>query len=146
MANSIKVNVKDLSPAQVIAAVAELTPRIEYDPKWANGTGYYDGLTAVPFEGTYVRHFIDQADRIGLILPTRAGNLVLFQRFTAGEAGVVVSNCHENLRGICRMLGFGSSVERIAIWRVLPWLGGPNDDVWHIHENSSELAESISTL
>ena len=146
MSNSIKVNVKWLNPAQVIAAVAELTPKVEFDPKWANGTGYYDGLTAVPFEGTYVRHFIDQADRIGLILPTRAGNLVMFQRFTAGDAGVVVANYHENLRGICRMLGFGSIVSRESIWRVLPWLGGPDEAVWHIHENSSELAAAISTL
>ena len=146
MSNSIKVNVKGLNPAQVIAAVAELTPKVEFDPKWANGTGYYDGLTAVPFEGTYVRHFIDQADRIGLILPTKAGNLIMFQRYTDGSNGVVVSNYHDNLRGVCRMLGFGSSVSRETICSVLSWLGGPNEAVWHIHENSSELAAAISTL
>ena len=146
MANSIKVNVKDLNPAQVIAAVAELTPRVEFDPEWANGTGYYDGATGVPFEGTAVRHFIDQADRVGLILPTKAGNLIMFQRFTNGDKGVVVANYHRNLNGICRMLGFGTSVSRETMCAVLSWLGGPNESVWHIHEKSSELAESISTL
>lgn len=146
MSSSIKVNVKDLNPAQVIAAVAAMVEQVPFNSKWANGTGYYDGLVDVPFEGTAVRAFKDPSDRWGLILPTKAGNLVIFQRFSDGQSGVVVSNYHENLRGICRMLGFGSSVERVAIWRVLPWLGGPNDDVWHIHESSSELAESIATL
>ena len=146
MSSSIKVNVKDLNPAQVIAAVAELTPRVEFDPKWANGTGYYDNLTEVSFDSTQVRHFIDQADRIGLILPTKAGNLVMFQRYTDGSNGVVVANYHDNLRGVCRMLGFGSSVSRETICSVLSWLGGPNEAVWHIHENTSELAAAISTL
>lgn len=146
MSNSIKVSVKGLNPAQVIAAIAELTPKVEFDPKWGNGTGYYDGAASESFEGTQVRHFIDPANRIGLILPTRAGNLVMFQRFTAGEAGVVVANYHESLRGICRMLGFGSSVSRETICAVLSWLGGPNEDVWLIHEDSSQLASAISTL
>ncbi len=146
MSNSIKVTVENMNPAQIIAAIAALTPRVEFDPKWANGTGYYDHLAGVPFEGTQVRHFIDQSDRIGLILPTKAGNLVMFQRYTAGQNGVVVSNCHERIRGICNMLGFGSSVSRESIWRVLPWLGGPNDSVWHIHENTSALAAAVSTL
>lgn len=146
MSSSIKVNVKDLNPAQVIAAVAELTPQIEFDPEWANGTGYYDGIVDVQFEDVGVRHFIDKSDRIGLVLPTRAGNLVMFQRYSAGGSGVVVSNYHQNLRGICTMLGFGSSVSRETICAVLSWLGGPNEDVWHIHENSSELAAAISTL
>ena len=146
MSSSIKVNVKGLNPAQIIAAVAELTPLVEFDPEWANGTGYYDGLTDIHFEGVGIRHFIDKANRVGLILPTKAGNLVMFQRYTNGGSGVVVSNYHQNLRGICTMLGFGSSVSRETICAVLSWLGGPNEDVWHIHENSSELAAAISTL
>lgn len=146
MSNSIKVNVENMNPAQIIETVAAMVEQIPYNPEWANGTGYYDGLVDVPFEGTAVRAFKDPSDRWGIILPTKSGNLVIFQRFSDGQSGVAVSNYHENLRGICRMLGFGSSVERVAIWRVLPWLGGPNDTTWHIHENSSELAESISTL
>lgn len=146
MSSSIKVNVKDLNPAEIIFAVAQLTPRVEFDPKWANGTGYYDGIAEVDFEGTYVRHFIDGSNRHGLILPTRAGNLVMFQRYSDGGNGVVVANYHDNLRGVCRMLGFGSSVSRETICSVLSWLGGPNEAVWHIHENSSELAAAISTL
>lgn len=70
MSSSIKVNVKDLNQAEIIFAVAQLTPRVEFDPKWANGTGYYDGIAEADFEGTYVRHFIDGSNRYGLILPT----------------------------------------------------------------------------
>lgn len=146
MANSIKVNVKDLTPAQIIAAVADLTPRVEFDPEWGNGTGYFDGATEVAFNDTAVRHFIDNADRIGLIIPTRAGNVVMFQRFTGGDKGVVVANTHRKLNGICRMLGFGSSVSRETICSVLSWLGGPSEAVWHIHENSNALAEAIAEL
>ena len=146
MSSSIKVVVENMNPAQIIAAVAELTPKVEFNPEWSNGTGYFDGLVDVPFEGVGIRHFIDKANRVGLILPTKAGNLVMFQRYTNGGSGVVVSNYHQNLRGICTMLGFGSSVSRETICAVLSWLGGPNEDVWHIHENSSELAAAISTL
>lgn len=146
MSSSIKVVVENMNPAQIIKAVAAMVEQVPYNPEWANGTGYYDGLTDVPFEGTAVRAFKDPSDRWGLILPTKAGNLVIFQRFSDGQSGVVVSNYHERIRGICNMLGFGSIVSRENIWRVLPWLGGPNDSVWHIHENSSELAAAIKRI
>lgn len=146
MSNSIKVNVAGLSPAQIVAAVAAVTPRIEYDPKWSNGTGYFDGLTDVPFEGTAVRHFIDPTDRFGIILPTAAGNLVIFQRFSGGQGGIAVSNYSDKLRGLCGMLGFGSNVQKSAIWRVLPWIGSEEGDMWQFHISSSELADAVAAV
>ena len=146
MSNSIKVNVAGLSPAQVVAAVAAVTPRIEYDAKWENGTGYFDALAEVKFEGTAVRNFIDPSNRIGIILPTDAGNLVIFQRFSDGQGGIVVSNCSTKLRGLCEMLGFGSSVQKSAIWRVLPWLGNEEGDMWQFHVTTSKLADVVAAI
>lgn len=64
--------------------------RIDYQPSWANGTGYLDGATkmAPPTAAA----FIDDKQRKGILIPCKGGSLVVFERYSDGDKGVLVSN------------------------------------------------------
>lgn len=59
----------------------------------ANGTGYFDGLTSIdnPFEEGDCAKFTDQYGRVGVVLFTDFGNVVMFQRYKDNDY-VFVSN------------------------------------------------------
>jgi hypothetical protein len=52
--------------------------------KGENGTGYFNGLTLVDFDGDLAK-FTDRHDRRGIVCKTRLGNIVFFQRRIDGE-------------------------------------------------------------
>lgn len=68
---------------------------VEFDPKWANGTGYFDRATKAELPalkigevGKCVADFGDDRDnRRILIVKTRFGNVVLFERYICGKDG-----------------------------------------------------------
>lgn len=82
----------------------EKTPSIEFNPAWRNHTGYLDyaveGDQAPVLEpGTIVKFVTPQPNnRRGIILSTMFGNVVVFERFTGGQNGVVVANAPDVLR------------------------------------------------
>lgn len=59
---------------------------IEFNPKWANGTGYFDGAVNGPdapqLDYKKIYSFSDHHGRKGLIFPTRHGNVVVFNRYS----------------------------------------------------------------
>lgn len=66
----------------------------------ANGTGYFDGLMSRQPEGDEtIAKFKDHHGRIGFVLYTAVGNVVLFQRH-AMDHSVWTSNVHHNLMGV----------------------------------------------
>jgi hypothetical protein len=75
----------------------ESAPDIEFNPKWANGTGYYDhavkGPDAPKLEIGEIRRCISAApnNRKILLVGTFLGNVVVFQRYTDRE-DIIVSN------------------------------------------------------
>ncbi len=79
---------------------------IEFDTKWANGTGYMDkavsGEYAPVLSVGEVRSFIDNKNRRGFVIGTPRGNIVVFQRYTNGERKVWVINAS---RAASAMLG-----------------------------------------
>ena len=74
---------------------------IPFDPEWDNGTGYFDGIVRdelglAPGEAA---HFIDDADRLAVVVGTRFGNVVVFTRYQGGGRDAVVSNIPRELKG-----------------------------------------------
>ena len=89
MSNSINVGDKFLE------AIKDFK-EIPFNPKWANGTGYLDfavkGPEAPKLQNGEVVRSKDNKDRNIGIVGTRVGNVVVFERFSNGQNGVVVSN------------------------------------------------------
>jgi len=64
---------------------ADIDSTIVFDPAWKNGTGYYDGAVRADLNlkpGERVK-FEDDIDRRGIIIGTRFGNVVVFERYSA---------------------------------------------------------------
>lgn len=70
--------------------------KIDFNPAWSNGTGYYDkAVKGIHSPKLYVGQmvwFTDSNSRTGIIIGTRFGNCVIFERFSNGDRGIVVSN------------------------------------------------------
>ena len=70
---------------------------IEFNPKWSNGTGYFDGAVSgkhapVLEPGTIVQFVTPEPNkRRGLIISTIFGNVVVFERYPNGEDGIVAA-------------------------------------------------------
>lgn len=77
---------------------------IPFNPEWNNGTGYFDKLAeehiGLPI-GT--RFSVDTGGEnnrkiVGIVTPV--GNVVFFERYTAGESGVICLNLPRALSGL----------------------------------------------
>lgn len=67
---------------QIDNVLAEIERFVPFDPKWNNGTGYFDHLVKEDLEledGEVVR-FVDNMMRNGIIIGSPLGNLVIFER------------------------------------------------------------------
>lgn len=90
---AVKSSVSPYSFREAFESAAD----IEFNPKWANGTGYYDhavkGPNAPKLEIGEIRRCVSTApnNRKILLVGTFFGNVVVFQRFTDRE-DVIVSN------------------------------------------------------
>lgn len=83
---------------------SEATREIPFNEFWSNGTGYFDnavyGSHAPKLErGEVVKSMTPNNRRI-LIVGTRLGNVVVFDRYTGNESGVFVYNCTQTLESI----------------------------------------------
>lgn len=79
-------------------AACAKSPKIPFNPEWANHTGYYNYAVAgehapVLNPGEMVTSNSGEVNnRNILIIGTRFGNVVLFQRYTGGASGVITGN------------------------------------------------------
>ena len=79
---------------------------IEFDPKWENGTGYLNGATKVHVEVGVIKASKDTHGRRILLIGTRYGTTVIFDRFkdqTVG--GIYVMNTPSKNTLIKSLLG-----------------------------------------
>lgn len=68
----------------------EKVPEITYNPAWGNGTGYFDhAVELAELEIGEVRKCRDSNDRRLLLVGTRFGTIVVFDRFINQVAGGV---------------------------------------------------------
>ena len=73
----------------------QVTTVIDFDPKWANGTGYYDhAVEKVDLKpGEMAKSFDAGTSRRIILVGTRFGCVVVFDRYSnQGEGGVYVTN------------------------------------------------------
>lgn len=92
---------------QIDSVLAKIERFVPFDPKWNNGTGYFDHLVHDDLEledGEVVR-FVDNMMRNGIIIGSPLGNLVVFERRTRKldkvqphDAVIVVTNLPWELR------------------------------------------------
>lgn len=67
---------------QIDSALAKIERVVPFDPKWNNGTGYFDHLVKedLGLEDGEVVRFVDKTLRNGIIIGSPLGNLVIFER------------------------------------------------------------------
>lgn len=81
---------------------------IPFDPKWCNGTGYFDGAVSVPLKPGKLANSLDLNCRRLIFIGTRFGTIVVFDRFVdQTDGGVYVTN-HPNSTTIRTLLSDGS--------------------------------------
>jgi len=103
--------------------------RLEFNPKWSNGTDYLDhavtGDEAPKLEiGAFAKFQIPKPDgRYGVMLGSRFGNIVLFERYSGGKHGVVVRNMHQKIEDV---LCLDKAVSRIDFLSHFWWA---NDNI-----------------
>lgn len=84
----------------------------------ANGTGYYDDACFAE-AGKEITRFTTANNRRGLIVPLAPGqNAVIFERYSGGESGVLVSNFPSRYGALEAMLGMQSQVSDEAVGRL----------------------------
>lgn len=76
---------------------------IPFDEKWNNGTGYMDRAINVTLSpGAFAKSRTSGANNRKIILiGTRFGTVVVFERYTEGQNGVFVSNTPSMIRRFC---------------------------------------------
>ena len=67
---------------QIDSVLAKIERFVPFDPKWNNGTGYFDNLVKedLGLEAGEVVRFVDKTLRNGIIIGSPLGNLVIFER------------------------------------------------------------------
>ena len=71
----------------------EIQTEVPFDPSWANGTGYLDGAVSYPLPPGEMVKTVDSYDRRVILIGTRFGTVVVFDRYRGQtDGGVYVSN------------------------------------------------------
>jgi len=100
---------------------------VPFDSAWDNGTGYYDGACTTDLGLSIGSRFCSTSENnrkiIGVVTPV--GNAVFFERFSAGENGVVVTNKPRALGS----LWFDGSQDSDTINRIMGSARGFNDNI-----------------
>ena len=118
---------------KIFTEAFEAAASIDFNPEWANGTGYYDTAVYEPLEIAEVRKTITDNDRRMLLIGTRFGTVVVFDRYSGPDHRVFVSNTPRNVL-IDTLVPSGAIGERaMAIIT-----GG-----WSPSDNIGKLIESI---
>ena len=70
----------------------QIQNEIPFDPSWANGTGYLDGAVSHTLPPGKMAKTIDNYDRRVILIGTRFGTVVVFDRYQGQtDGGVYVS-------------------------------------------------------
>jgi len=92
---------------QIDSVLAKIERFAPFDPKWNNGTGYFDHLVHddLELENGEVVRFVDNMMRNGIIIGSPLGNLVIFERrarkldkVQPHDAVIMVTNLPRELR------------------------------------------------
>ena len=86
---------------------------VQFKPKWANGTGYLDGICREDelIPPGMVGKTVDNHNRRVLILGTEKGPVAVFERYANGGSGFLVANFPNGIRRYDSGLGQGEILE-----------------------------------
>lgn len=123
--------------------LAKINANIPFDPTWANGTGYYDKATkAEVLEGTWCWSHDPSTNRFLVMIGTRFGTVVVFERYSHGsKTPVIVSNCPRKGYVIWQMAGLHGQLNERVLTNTLgdpefPTIAG---NIGHQIETMSQL-------
>lgn len=143
---TIKINA-NLNPSETLRAVAAELPKVEFNSDWYNGTGYLDRLCKETLEFTDSEFLASETTdgRTVVIVKSPIGNYVLFERYTDGENGIVVSNEPAGYASFNGFIGFGGSVSTEMLIKVLGhWSVG--DDWVFSPDTSSNFQRALASI
>jgi hypothetical protein len=126
------------------------TKEILFNPEWRNGTGYFDGLVNTPVglePNEFGRSYCPDSKRKMIIQSVgEFGNIVFFQRYTAGEHYVVVCNAPQVLRSLLCLEGSISDDTVGHVFNAVKSLRPYSliQKLWDIKEAHKQVAESVS--
>lgn len=82
------------------ATAFDSATKIDFDPSWANNTGYFDGAVFHKLESGKRAAAVDPTGRRIIMVGTPLGTCVAFERYTpdTGSSFVVVSNVPNDAR------------------------------------------------
>jgi len=115
----------------------QVTTVIDFDPKWANGTGYYDhAVEKVDLKpGEMAKSFDAGTSRRIILVGTRFGCVVVFDRYSnQGEGGVYVTNEPANF--VIRQLVPRGSIGEHSMYVLL--------GTWGIETNVGKTIEKMA--
>lgn len=98
--------------------LAKIKNYVEFDTVWSNGTGYYDGACKVEIpEGTWCWSLDAVTNRFLILIGTRFGTVVVFERYQHGsKTPVIVSNTPRKGYVIWQMAGLNGQLnERVLL-------------------------------
>ena len=110
-----------MSNAPFVASFNAVQKEVEYNPKWENGTGYLDHAVKGDHApellcGEMAKSVSTKGRRIVLI-GTRFGNIVLFDRYSDPESKAVVSNMPNQITTLLRgsLVGTNLSTDDVTL-------------------------------
>ena len=126
-----------MSNATFTAAYDRISNEVVFNPSWKNGTGYLDNAVH-DLQITEICKTVDNAHRKIIVIPTAIGNVVVFERFTDGDRGIIVSNAPRAIERLAFGMDLGSSLGDAALafylgdeWGV-PAIGERIDDLLNL--------------
>lgn len=78
---------------------------VEFNPEWANGTGYLDYACEEDFGHGRLVSFQDQYGRKAIAVSANGNSAVIFERFKGGDNDVFVVNVPSRRRGKFQLTG-----------------------------------------
>lgn len=142
--NAINTTTAVNGPGRVFNAVFNDPAVVEvpFDAAWSNGTGYFDGAVKATIKGLEVPGAVgrcrDQKGRRILIVATRFGNTVVFDRYTGqDQSGVYVSNAPSN--PLIQLVVSGSSVSEDEMNTLFGGWGILQDNIGYAIEKIAKL-------
>ena len=125
-------------------AFCGITNVITFDPTWANGTGYFDGAVKVPMAIGAVAKSNDTAGRRIILIGTRFGTVVVFDRYSGQTDGGVYVHNHRTNKLLKTTIG-DSNISGSSMENILDWFDPAKRNIGHlIEEIYAEIKKGIA--
>ena len=103
------------------SCLAKIKVQVPFDQCWANGTGYYDHAAKLEIqEGTWCWSYDQGTNRYLILIGTRFGTVVVFERYShGGKTPVIVANCPRKCYVIWQLAGLNGQLNERVLTNTL---------------------------